>query len=468
MRLEAIIMKPRIDRLSSLAIFGTASGVGKSTVVTGLCRAFSNRGILVSPFKAQNISNNAGVTSDGLEMSRAQITQAQAARIEPHIDMNPVLLKPQQNGFQRIINGMLSKQQNDIFLVASRSFNRLGKKYQTIIIEGAGSCAEVNLLKTDPCNFRIAKLVGAPVILVADMYHGGVFSQIIGTLVCLPQKYQDMIIGFIINRFTGSRRAFKKSIIWLEQETGKPVLGVLPVIDSLNLPDEDVAEKISNNTSSPSLHIGIVKLPHIANTSDFVPLRDMSDITVDYLDKPRDLSVYSAVILPGTKCTIDDLLWLRKSEWASYIYSYARANRHLLGICGGMQLLGQSIHDPDHIEHTQTIVAGLGLLPIRTTFQSPKVTNKSTFYWDGIRGEGYEIHMGRTELTADVYEHGSILGTYMHGFLIPYAVRSKWLKKIGYAGTLSCHTDYDKQYETLAKKLEKYIDITGLIKKMNT
>ena len=313
-----------------LAVLGTGSEVGKSVIATALCRALANRGFDVAPFKAQNMSNNSGVTPEGLEMGRAQIVQAEAARVAPHVDMNPVLLKPSgEAGSQIVVLGKTIGNRHataqpagreQLYQAASQACDRLRRIHGTVVIEGAGSCAEVNLLADDYVNFRMAAYAEAPVILVADIDRGGVFAQIVGTLACLPAEHQRRIGGFIINRFRGDLALFKSGIRWLEQKTGKPVFGTVPWFDHIHIEPEDAVTIESpgkdhlKDSSHPS--IAIVRLPHISNFNEFEPLRRLSGIEVYYLEQVQKLTSFKAVILPGSKNTRSDLEWLRTTGWA--------------------------------------------------------------------------------------------------------------------------------------------------------
>jgi adenosylcobyric acid synthase len=304
-----------------LAVLGTGSDVGKSIVTTALCRILANEGISVCPFKAQNMSNNSGITPEGLEMGRAQVVQAEAAKIAPHVDMNPVLLKPTgENGSQVVVLGKAVcnqtaleyyQRKTELFTVACEALDRLRNQYDVIIIEGAGSCAEVNLMPHDMVNLRMAEYADAPVVLVADIHKGGVFAQIVGTLACLDQHQQNQIVGFLINRFRGDISLFYEGEQWIEQKTGKKSLGVLPWFNHFRIEAEDsvVIERPASinpgNIHSPA--VAIIRIPHISNFTDFDPLYATKGLSVHFLEKVQDLTPFSAVIIPGSKCTRDDL-----------------------------------------------------------------------------------------------------------------------------------------------------------------
>lgn len=485
-----------------LAVFGTGSDVGKSIVVTALCRAFANRGIKVAPFKAQNMSNNSGITSEGLEMGRAQIVQAEASKIPPHVDMNPVLLKPTgETGSQIVLLGNAIEnttafeyhtRKESLFAKACDSLDRLRDNYDLIIIEGAGSCAEVNLMPHDIVNFRVAEYADASVILVADIHRGGVFAQIIGTLECIESKRQNRIAGFIINRFRGDLRLFEDGTKWIENKTGKKVLGVLPWFNHIMIEAEDsvVIETPGRvdfkDDSLPA--IAIIRLPHISNFTDFDPLLRIKDIRLHYIETVQDLSEFKAVILPGSKNTRHDLEWLRKTGWADKITGCTDMGGHLLGICGGYQMLGRFVHDPDGLEGKPGTSKGLFLLPAETTLKSPKTTTLTKFSWNGIIGTGYEIHMGQTitdskenmfkiidrnniscsDADGCVSQNKKIMGTYIHGIFDTPLITRKWLESIGIDRPVISNMHgllaRDKEYDLLADHFEKYTDIAAILK----
>ncbi|OQY14155.1 MAG: cobyric acid synthase CobQ, partial [Desulfobacteraceae bacterium 4572_187] len=321
-----------------IAVFGTGSDVGKSIISTALCRLFKNKGINVAPFKAQNMSNNSGVTPEGLEMGRAQIVQAEAAGIPPHVDMNPVLLKPTSDvGSQVILFGKAvgnekaadyhNKKEN-FFKKVCAALDRLREEYEIVVIEGAGSCAEVNLMPNDIVNFRMAEYADARIILVADIHKGGVFGQIVGTMECLSPKQRKKITGFIINRFRGDIGLFDDGISWIKKKTGKKVFGVLPWYHHINIEAEDsvVIENLKRvsvtNENIPS--IAVIRIPHISNFTDFDPISRLPGINFNFIEKPQELSLFKAVIIPGSKNTRSDLKWLKKTGWSGKFLSYTR------------------------------------------------------------------------------------------------------------------------------------------------
>jgi len=485
-----------------IAVMGTGSDVGKSIIVTALCGYFVRQGLKTAPFKAQNMSNNSGVTAEGLEMGRAQIVQAEAAGIAPHVDMNPVLLKPTSDvGSQVVLLGRVSEnttavdyhsKKEALFTTAAGALDRLRQAYDLLVLEGAGSCAEVNLMDNDIVNLRMAAYARAPVILVADIHRGGVFAQIIGTLECLPPEQRDLIKGFIINRFRGDIRLFEDGVDWIERKTGKKVFGVLPWYDHIHIEPEDsvVIEKparvMSEQNGKPS--VAIIRLPHISNFNDFDPLSALPELAVHFLEKVQDLAGFRAVILPGSKNTRFDLQWLHTSGWAEKIKTYARHAGHVLGICGGYQMLGNYVHDPAGIEGRPGSTAGLNLLPVATELKAPKVTTLTHFYRQEARGHGYEIHMGQTTRNggASLFrvesrnsvpasdEDGCIsaesnsMGTYIHGIFDNPAVTRFWLDHIGLhdvkVSQLEGLEARNREYELLAEHFERYIDVVSIRK----
>lgn len=486
---------------SSLAVFGTGSDVGKSVVAAAVCRCLADRRINVAPFKAQNMSNNSGITPQGLEMGRAQIVQAEAARLQPHTDMNPILLKPTaDSASQVVINGKVyndlpaavyHKRNRYFFEQACAAYDRLSAEYETIVIEGAGSCAEVNLMKTDIVNFRMAEYAKADVVLVADIHKGGVFAQILGTLACLPAEYRQMVRGFIINRFRGDPELFRDGVEWIEQKTGKPVFGVLPWYSHFRIDAEDSVEIESCSTITsmdPDVPaIGVIRLPHISNFTDVHALAETGGIQVAFVDRPADLSVFKAVILPGSKTTRTDMEWLKQSGLSDSIKKYAYSGGHLLGICGGYQMLGRLIRDDHGVEGSPGCTEGLGLLNIETAMGREKTTTLSTFSWEGVQGEGYEIHMGETRIEESVswltvhQRNGNkteaadgcisselnVAGTYIHGLFDTPAILDKWLAGIGIRNAVIPGKENkggrDRAYALLKAHFEENIDVNRLL-----
>ncbi|MEA2059291.1 MAG: cobyric acid synthase [Thermodesulfobacteriota bacterium] len=480
-----------------IAVFGTGSDVGKSIVAAAICRSLSDRGIRVAPFKAQNMSNNSGVTAEGMEMGRAQIVQAEAAGIAPHVDMNPVLLKPTgETGSQVVLNGRPYENSTGstyhtkrafYFNEACRAYDRLADNYDYIIMEGAGSCAEVNLMQSDIVNFPMAEYADADVILVADIHRGGVFGQIVGTLECLPPEYRNRIKGFVINRFRGDISLFSGGVQWIENKTGKPVFGVMPWYTGFRIDAEDSVE-IEETLPAAGLDsarpaIAVIRLPHISNFTDFHGLTAIQGLQVIFIKQPCDLSVFRAVILPGTKNTRADLNWLRQVGLETAIQDYAGAGGVILGVCGGFQMLGKTIKDPMGIEDNKGCTSGLHLLDVETTILADKTTTRSSFTWNSIQGTGYEIHMGETkrgsgqpmcqisarnqiaccENDGAVSGNHKIFGTYIHAFFDNPDIVTAWLEMIG-LNSLSRRNrkhlpDKNRDYDRLKNHFEKYVHL---------
>jgi adenosylcobyric acid synthase len=488
-------------KAACIAVMGTGSDVGKSIVTTALCRVLSDRGFKVAPFKAQNMSNNSGVTPEGLEMGRAQVVQAEAARQAPHVDMNPVLLKPTSDvGSQVILNGSVwrdaspkayYKEKDYLFKACCDALDRLRSTFDVIVMEGAGSCAEVNLMDNDIVNLRMAAYADAPVVLVADIDRGGVFAQIVGTLACLAEERRDQIRGFIVNRFRGDIDLFRPGVDWIESKTAKPVFGVLPWYHDFAIEAEDAVvidrRSLRRAVNADEPVIGIVRLPHISNFTDFDPLDDLHGVQVRYLEKPRPAANMKALVIPGTKCTRSDLEWLIRSGWAAEIQSFAQAGGQILGLCGGYQMLGLKVIDPDGIEGPAGSTPGLGLLPVETELKAPKTTTLTDFRWKGHAGSGYEIHMGITRLLDGqplvrvtrrngsavedrdgcTASDGRVMGSYIHGFFDTPEITRTWLDHIGLhtvtVGRLHGPAARDMAYSQLADHARRYLDVESIL-----
>ncbi|MFP4158687.1 MAG: cobyric acid synthase [Desulfobacterales bacterium] len=485
-----------------LSFLGTGSEVGKSVLAAAMCRVLANRGLRVMPFKAQNMSNNSGVTPEGLEMGRAQIVQAEAAKTAPHVDMNPVLLKPAgESGSQVVVMGRALghkkakeyyTEKDELFRTSAQALDRLRGQCDAVIMEGAGSCAEVNLMDRDFVNLPMAEYADAPAVLVADIHKGGVFAQITGTLACLPDHFSGRIAGFMVNRFRGDPELFSDGLAWLEEKTQKPSFGVIPWFDHIRIEAEDAVsiERASapQNSAVKKPAIAVVRLPRISNFTDFDPLDAAEGLSVYFMEHPGDLSPFSAVILPGTKNTRADLRWLHETGWGRAIKSYHKQGGCLLGICGGYQMLGTAVHDPEGIEDKPGTTEGLGLLPVETVLEAPKTTALAGFTWEKTEGTGYEIHMGRTttnkgsplfHVTSQnsekcdftdgcISKDGLVMGTYMHGLFDMPQILEKWLAHTGVKGVkvpgLQGHAARDIQYDLLAEHFEANADIDALIK----
>lgn len=485
----------------ALAIFGTGSDVGKSIIAAALCRALADRGVSVAPFKSQNMSNNSGITPEGLEMGRAQIAQAEAARIPPHVDMNPVLLKPTgELGSQVVLLGKSVENSTALkyhgkkhyyFDHVCRAYDRLKTQHDIIVLEGAGSCAEVNLMPSDIVNFRMAEYADADVILVADIHRGGVFAQIVGTLQCLPENLKKRIKGFIINRFRGDISLFKQGVDWIESKTGRPVFGVLPWYTHFRIDAEDSVEIEtcpsigSINSDKPA--VAVIRLLHISNFTDFHTLNTIKNLQLIFLDRPVDLSCFNAVIIPGSKNTRNDIEWMKSTGWAEKLKAYAQSNGNILGICGGYQILGESVDDPEGLEGEPGITQGLNLLPVRTILKAPKITTISEFSWHSAKGSGYEIHMGHTERNGGyplfkvhsrnrkdcsdfdgcISDSQRIMGTYIHGLFDSIQIVKKWLEEIGLSDQLRLEEideiPKDNNYTLLKEHFEQHVHMEKII-----
>lgn len=448
---------------NAIMLMGTSSHVGKSIITTALCRIFHQQGRKVVPFKAQNMALNSYVTKDGKEMGRAQVAQAEAAGLEPMVDMNPVLLKPTGNSCSQVVlNGapignMSAREYHKgyslkAFGAVKDALHRLQQNYETIVIEGAGSPAEINLKANDIVNMRVAKYLQAPVLLIADIDRGGALASLVGTLELLDEEERALVKGLIINKFRGDVSLLTPALDFLEEKTGKPVLGVVPHIEALGIDDEDsvsLEEKQAAADDAP-IRIAVIRLPKLSNFTDFDSLAAEPDVSLYYVQTKEELGTPDLILLPGSKNTTEDLLYLRKSGMEETVRRCVAAGTPLWGICGGYQMLGQKIHDPLHTESDYDGVAGLGFLGMETTFAAEKLTTQVTAdcialpFLDKIltaeNMPGYEIHMGKTvfdaaichpfhitaraEQTADSWDGayslsagraGEVIGTYIHG-----------------------------------------------------
>ncbi len=424
---------------STLMVQGTTSDAGKSTVVAALCRLLKRGGVRVAPFKPQNMALNSAVTADGGEIGRAQALQAIAAGLAPHTDMNPVLLKPSSDvGAQVIIHGKVRAEMNArdyhqyktiAMQAVLESHQRLLAQYDSIVVEGAGSPAEINLRERDIANMGFAEEVDCPVILVADIDRGGVFAHIVGTLSCLSDSERKRTIGFVINRFRGDISLLQPGLEWLEQQTGKPVLAVLPYLHGLFLDAEDAVQPVQ--ASRGAFRIAVPSLPRMSNHTDFDALRAHPDVDLRFVRQGEAIPPADLIILPGSKNTRGDLEWLRAQGWPAAIDKHLRYGGKVIGICGGFQMLGHSVTDPHGIEGVPGVSAALGLLDMDTEMTLDKrlvqVSGECAFAEATV--SGYEIHMGTSsgaalELPAFRIDgrpegarsaDGQILGTYLHG-----------------------------------------------------
>ena len=494
----------------TLMVQGTSSSAGKSLLVAALCRIFIRRGLRVAPFKAQNMSNNAAVCPDGAEIGRAQAVQAMAARIEPCADMNPILIKPEADARSQVVvmgrpwrtlrAGAYYQHKRDLWPVVTSALDRLRTKYDVVIIEGAGSPAEINLRAGDIVNMAVAHYAQTPVLLVGDIDRGGIFAQLLGTLWLLEPEEQALVRGLVVNKFRGDPALFIDGVRILEERGGVPVVGVVPYLSDLNIPEEDAVaiERPQSPISSPqpasdTIDIAVIAFPRIANFDDFDPLTAEPGVQVRYVSSTQALGRPHAVILPGTKSTMADLGWLRAQGLAEAIEHLAKEGTPVVGICGGYQMLGRAIRDPDHAESTIEVVPGLGLLPAETVFETKKATHQAQArllggpgWLAGLTGQmvrGYEIHMGRTqgnhawlEITERsgnpvnlpdgvVTSDGRIWGCYLHGLFQNQTLRQAWLVSLGWRGAgINDQTvaGYEKGFERLADAVEMALDMRYL------
>ena len=431
-----------MSRAKKIMVQGTMSGAGKSLLCAALCRIFAQDGYRVAPFKSQNMALNSFVTRDGLEMGRAQVVQAQAAGIEPDVRMNPILLKPSSDtGSQVIVGGEVRgqmsaaayfKMKQQLIPEILAAFDSLSEEADIVVIEGAGSPAEINLKADDIVNMGLAKLVDAPVLLAGDIDRGGVFAQLYGTVALLEPEERARIAGLVINKFRGDVDILRPGLAMLEEKTGLPVLGVVPYLH-VEIEDEDsLSERLNARDAVKPLDVAVIRLPHISNFTDFIPLEQHELLGVRYVQRARELGAPDLVILPGTKNTMEDLLWLRQSGLEAAVRRLAQAQTPVLGVCGGYQMLGQTLDDPAGTESGKPMsLAGLGLLPTRTTFDAQKRRTQVRAValgapFAGARMTGYEIHNGRTMVNgepfcrlADGTPEGcvckNVFGTYLHG-----------------------------------------------------
>ncbi|MDH5785963.1 MAG: cobyric acid synthase, partial [Chromatiales bacterium] len=466
----------------TLMIQGTASDAGKSTVVAGLCRVLRRRGIAVVPFKPQNMALNSAVTPEGGEIGRAQAVQAQAAGLEPHTDMNPILLKPSSDlGAQVIVHGraigqMKARSYHDYKKVAMaavlESHQRLSEQYEVIMVEGAGSPAEINLREGDIANMGFAEAVDCPVVLVADIDKGGVFAQIVGTLELLSESERARTAGFIINRFRGDIKLLEPGIEWLEQKTGKPVFGVLPYLHGLHIEAEDAVPRDHVVADNEKFQIVVPVLPRISNHTDLDPLRLHPQVDLHFVGPDQPIPPADLIILPGSKNVRADLTWLREQGWDKTIEKHLRYGGKVIGICGGFQMLGRAINDPKGLEDAAGSSEGLGWLDIETTLESEKQLTRvcGSLTLDNASVEGYEIHMGishgaglsRPAARLGELDDGAIskdnliLGSYLHGlFDHPEACRAllHWagMKEVE---VIDYHAIKERELERLADTME--------------
>jgi adenosylcobyric acid synthase len=491
---------------------GTASSVGKSVIVTALCRIFKQDDYRVAPFKAQNMALNSFVTAEGGEIGRAQVVQAEAAGIAPTVDMNPVLLKPTTDtGCQVIVLGKVARTISAkdyyqytpaLLTTVTEALERLRAAYDIVVIEGAGSPAEINLKEREIVNMRVAQLAQAPVLLAGDIDRGGVFASLVGTLELLDEKERNLVKGLIINKFRGDVTLLKPANDFLQKRTGLPVLGIIPYFRNIRIAQEDSVylDERKEDNATGDLKIAVIRLPHISNYDDFDPLEPDS-ATVHYITQPFGLGDPHLIIIPGTKSTVADLAYLRNSGLAAAILEKAKTGTPVLGICGGYQMLGRKILDPLQVESKEKEVAGLRLLDVVTEFVAEKSTSQvrarvisDAGLLTGARSleiSGYEIHMGQTTVdekssafrvfetpqgTTDYPEGalntpGTVFGTYMHGLLHNNDFRRVFLNNLRrYWGIneigASNASDKEREYDKLAELFRANLDIPHIYRIM--
>ena len=481
----------------NIMIQGTMSNAGKSLLAAGLCRVLKQDGYRVAPFKSQNMALNSFITKDGGEMGRAQVVQAEAAGIEPDTRMNPILLKPTTDvGSQVIINGQVRgnmqameyfRRKRDYIPAVLEAYNSLNSEYDVIVIEGAGSPAEINLKQDDIVNMGLAKLVDAPVLLVGDIDRGGVFAQLYGTVALLEEDERRRIKGVVVNKFRGDRAILEPGLKTLEQLCGIPVAGVIPYTH-IDIDDEDsLTERFDRSKERKLLDIAVIRVPRISNFTDFSPFEHYGNVSLRYVDQVSDLHQPDMILLPGTKSTIADLRWLRQSGLEAAILKAADADTLVFGVCGGYQMLGRHISDPERVEAAGvTEIDGMGLLPLETVFQGKKVQTQTNGVFSGVAGllselngkryAGYEIHMGRSEeARGALISAGNVYGSYVHGIFDEQEVADTILKalctKKGVSfeslGTFDARAYKERQYDLLADAVRAGLDMPLIYRILN-
>ena len=458
---------------------GTGSDVGKSILAAALCRIFKQDGYNPAPFKAQNMALNSYATPEGFEIGRAQAVQAEAAGIPCHTDMNPLLLKPSSDHTSQVVlNGkpIGNKDAYDYWRRGSSeidfrkqvcdAFDRLAARYNPIVMEGAGSIAEINLKDRDLVNLSMANHAKADVILVGDIDRGGVFASVYGSIALQTPEDRKLIKGIIINKFRGDMRLFEEGRKMLEDICGVPVLGVVPYYKDIYIEEEDSVslEKKQREIAEGKVNVAVVQLRHISNFTDFDTLERDPRVNLFYTNNTSDIGRADIIILPGTKATLDDLLELRRNGCAQAIQRAHRDGKMVVGICGGYQMLGQMVSDPDGIEGTITSLPGLGLLPIHTTMTPEKTTQQVTFQFEGQKCQGYEIHQGISDTNEAIMQTDHCIGTYIHGFLDNAPVIDFLLKDKSVASApIKSYADFkEEQYNKLAAHVRQYVDIDRL------
>lgn len=490
-----------------IMIQGTMSNVGKSLIVAGLCRVFKQDGYRVAPFKSQNMALNSFITNENLEMGRAQVVQAEACGIEPSVCMNPILLKPVTDmGSQVIINGEVVgnmramdyfKRKKEYIPVIESAYKKLSDEYDIVVIEGAGSPAEINLKQDDIVNMGMAKIANSPVLLAGDIDKGGVFAQLIGTVELLEKEEQERIKGLIINKFRGDKKILEPGLQMIAERCGKEVLGVIPYMD-IDIEEEDsLAESLGRKEARGAIDIAVIKLPKISNFTDFQALELNSLVSVRYVENSDELKNPDVIILPGTKNTMKDMKWLRECGLEAAILKLYEKGTIIFGICGGYQMLGEKIEDVYGVEGTGTM-RGLGLLPMITYFEPEKTRTRTEGRVEKLKGafkdlsdkrvRGYEIHMGKSILDrdracsflrldgkSDGCCSGNVIGTYVHGIFDEEDFRSAFIniicdrKGIDYSNTenISYKEYKEQQYNKLADILRESLDMDSIYNIIN-
>ena len=497
-----------------LMLQGTASNVGKSVLTAGLCRLLWQDGYRVAPFKAQNMSNNSFVTPGGGEIGRAQAVQAAACNLPPHVDMNPILLKPESEARSQVVvlgkstEAMSAREyyrrKLELRPVTLEALARLRAQYDVVVIEGAGSPAEINLRSVDLVNMGLARAVDAPVVLVGDIDRGGVFAHLYGTLELLEPEDRALVRGFIINKFRGDKSILDPGVEAIAARTGVPCLGVVPWVANHGLPEEDSVVLDGHGAAHPApgavLDIAVIKLPRISNFTDFEPLQAESGVSLRYVERADALGQPDVIIVPGTKSTMADLRFLREAGFAVALRRHARAGRLLLGICGGLQMLGGHILDPLGVESDETEAEGLGLLPLETTFEREKTTVEAkglVLAAPGVFGAarglpvaGYEIHNGQSRLIGEagpllrlthragwpvdtvdglINAEGTVAGTYVHGLFDSDPFRHAFLQELAARKGVTLPEQADEPaapdgdvFDRMADLLRQHLDIPAI------
>lgn len=487
-----------------IMVQGTASNAGKSILTAALCRIFKQDGYKTAPFKSQNMALNSYITKEGLEMGRAQVMQAEAACIEPDVRMNPILLKPTgEKGSQIVLNGKVFKDmtageyyayKQDMIPHIMKAFNSLADEYDIIVMEGAGSPAEINLKNQDIVNMGMAKMADAPVIIVGDIDRGGVFASLAGTMLLFDEDEKKRVKGFLINKFRGEVNLLTPGLEMLEKITGVPVLGVIPYLH-VDIDDEDsLSERLTRYDGQNHIDIAVIRLPRLSNFTDFNVFSLIKGVSLRYVSSVGELGDPDMIIIPGTKNTIEDLKWLRQTGLEVKIIKHAKEGKSLFGVCGGYQMLGEVINDPENVEGGGSI-KGIGLLKTITNFSKEKTTRQTAgkinklqgFYspLSGIEVRGYEIHMGETEIIEglpmnkldskfDGCVKDNVAGTYLHGIFDDSHVANAIIKILAQHKGISLEDanefDYNEykesQYDLLAETVRKSVDMNEIYKIM--